>query len=238
MDNGTLAQWAGVIATSSAVAVALFKDEFQRWRRKPSLRVSIALAPPDCHKTFIPYEIQKIGLTFPQADCYYLRIRVKNVGKTRAEQVQVFGAKLSKRHADNIFKEVESFLPMNFRWTHGRHGTNEPEIFAEGISPKMGKHCDLGHIVDPKHREDFGHKLHNVKDDECLLALDLEVEPNTLSHLIPPGVYRLELRVAAANCQPVSHTFEINLTGKWSSDQAEMFSQGLGIKEIKKCIRQ
>ena len=58
------------------------------------------------------------------------------------------GAKLSKRHADNIFKEVESFLPMNFRWTHGHHGTNEPEIFAEGISPKMGKHCDLGRIVE------------------------------------------------------------------------------------------
>ena len=206
MDYGTVAQWVGATTTLLAVLVALFKDEFLRWRRKPELRVSIALASPDCHKTTLNYVVQKTALTCRAADCYYLRIWVENVGKTRAERIQVFAAKLLKRHADGSFKEVKDFLPMNLLWTHGQEGKSGPEIFAEGISPQMGKHCDLGHIVDPKYRKDVGYDLPTVAPDDTVLALDLEVKPNTLSHLVPPGVYRLELRVAAANCSPVNHT--------------------------------
>lgn len=229
MDYGTVAQWAGATATLLAVLVALFKDEFLRWRRKPELRVSIALASPDCHKTTLNYRVTD---SYRAADCYYLRIWVKNVGKTRAEQVQVFAEKLVKRHADGSFKKVESFLPMNLRWAHGQQGKDGPEIFAEGISPEMGKHCDLGHIVDPKHRKNVGYDLPALGDNDTVLALDLEVKPNTMSHLIPPGVYQLELRVAAANCSPVNHNLEITVTGKWFSEQNQMFADGLGIKAI------
>ncbi|MEW6594463.1 MAG: hypothetical protein AB1413_06275 [Thermodesulfobacteriota bacterium] len=232
MDFGTVAQWAGASATFLAVLVALFKDEFLRWRRKPELRVSIALGSPDCQKTMLNYVVQKTALTYGVAECYYLRIWVENVGKTRAERVQVFAAKLSKCHADGSFKKVDDFLPMNLLWAHGQQGKGGPEIFAEGISPQMGKHCDLGHIVDPKHRKDVGYDLPTVAPDDTVLALDLEVKPNTLSHLIPPGVYRLELRVAAANCLPVSHTLEITNTGKWFSEQTRMFADGLGIRTI------
>jgi len=232
MDIGTLAQWAGATATVLAVLVALFKDEFLRWRRKPSLRVSIALASPDCHKTVLTYQALKPAPTLVAAECYYLRIWVENVGRTRAEKVQVFAAKMLKRHADGSFKEVDGFLPMNLRWAHGQQGKDGPEIFAEGISPQMGKHCDLGHIVDPMYRKDVGYDLPTVAADESILALDLEVKPNTLSHLVPHGVFRLELRVAAANCRPVTHTLEITVTGKWFSNQNRMFSDGLGIKAI------
>ncbi len=229
---GNAAEWAGAIATFLAVLVALFKDELLHWWRKPELRVSIELASPDCEKTTLTYQAQKIPITQISAECYYLRIWVKNVGKTRAEQVQVFAAKLSRRNADGSFKEVEHFLPMNLRWAHAQQGARGPEIFAEGISPKMGKHCDLGHVIDPKFRKDLGYDLPTLAADDTVLALDLEVQPNTLSHLVEPGVYRLELRVAAGNCLPVNHTLEITITGKWFSDQAKMFSDGLGITAI------
>jgi hypothetical protein len=232
MEIGTLAQWAGATATLLAVLVALFKDEFLRWRRKPELRVSVALASPDCHKTTLNYVVQKTALTYGAAECYYLRIWVENVGKTRAERVQVFASKLSKRSADGSFKKVDNFLPMNLLWAHSQQGKGGPEIFAEGISPQMGKHCDLGHIVDPKYRKDVGYDLPMLAAEETVLALDIEVKPNTLSHLVPPGVYRLALRVAAANCSPVDHTLEITITGKWFSDQAQMFVDGLGIRAI------
>ena len=90
---GTLAQWAGAGATFLAVLVALFKDEYLRWRRKPKLTISAALAPPDCHKTFIIFGPLR-------ASCYYLRIWVENKGKIRAERVQVFVSKL--RNADGV----------------------------------------------------------------------------------------------------------------------------------------
>jgi hypothetical protein len=154
IDIGTLAQWAGATATFLAVLVALFKDEFLRWRRKPKLRLSVSLAPPDCHKTTVTYVVQKVAPTYNPADCYYLRLWVENVGKTRAERVQVFVAKLSRRTADGSFKNVDQFLPMNLRWSHA--GSKTPEIFAEGISPEMGRHCDLAHLVDPTFRKDVG----------------------------------------------------------------------------------
>src|SRR5207247_4598243 len=134
VELGTLAQWAGVIATLLAVLVALFKDEVLRWRRRPRLTVSITLAPPDCHKTQMNYQIQRTALTFVSAECYYLRLWVENLGKTRAEQVQMFAAKLSRRSADASFKEIDGFPPMNLRWAHGQQASGGPEIFAQGIS--------------------------------------------------------------------------------------------------------
>jgi len=232
IEIGTLAQWAGATATFLAVLVALFKGEVLRYFRKPRLTVSIALASPDCHKTVMSYAVQKTAPTYGSADCYYLRVWVKNLGKTRAERVQVFAARLSGRTADGSFKDIDAFLPMNLRWAHGQQGSGGPEIFAEGISPLMGKHCDLGHVVDPASRKDIGEDLPGVSPSETILALDLEIQPNTRSHLIPPGVYRLELRVAGANCAPVTETLELTITGKWFADQSRMFTDGLGVRVV------
>jgi len=227
---GTLAQWAAATATFLAVLVALFKDEILRWRRKPDLTISAALTPPNCHKTTMTYTDRASTQMYRKVACYYLRIWVENVGKTRAERVQVYVSKLLRRSADGSFKEVEEFLPMNLRWAHGQQ--ESPEIFAEGISPGMGKHCDFGHVLDPKFRKDVGHDLPAVAADQTILVLDLEVPPATLSHLVPPGVYQLQLRVAAANCAPVTKAIEFTITGKWFEDQAKMFSDGLGLKAI------
>ena len=164
------------------------------------------------------------------AECYYLRLWVANRGKTRAEQVQVFAAKLLRQNAaDKSFKEVETFNPMNLRWAHAQ---DRPEIFADGISPEMGKHCDLGHVIDPQYRKHFGHDLTTLAAGDALLALDLEFPPATKGHLVGPGVYQLQLRVAAANCRPVTHTIELTITGKWFVDQARMFADGLGIRVV------
>ncbi|MCZ7564778.1 MAG: hypothetical protein M5U08_14150 [Burkholderiales bacterium] len=225
---GTLGEWAGAVATFLVVLVALFKDEYLRWRRKPRLRIRIILGPPDCHRTTISAVVYKTAPTHISAACYYLRLWVDNVGRTRAERVQVYAEKLRRKSADGIFREVETFNPMNLRWAHA--GSDHPEIFAEGISPRMGKHCDLGHVIDPKHRKDFGENLPDVEPDKTILSLDLEMAPATLGHLVPPGVYELQLRVAAANCLPVTHTIELTITGNWFADQAKMFSDGLGIK--------
>jgi hypothetical protein len=216
-------------ATFAAVLVALFKDEVLRFLRRPKLTVSIALAPPDCHKTMANYRTPQ---GWQSADCYYLRLWVENVGKTRAERVQVFAASLSRRNADGNFRKTDEFLPMNLRWAHGQQAAGGPEIFAEGISPQMGKHCDLGHVMDPESRADVGEDLPNVPAATSILALDLEFPPNTRSHLIPPGTYQLALRVAAANSTPVTKTIEVTTTGEWFADQARMFTEGLGIRMV------
>jgi len=88
VEIGTLAQWANATATFLAVLVALFKDEILRWRRKPDLTISAALTPPNCHKTTMTYTDRASAQMYRKVACYYLRIWVENIGKTRAERVQ------------------------------------------------------------------------------------------------------------------------------------------------------
>ena len=94
----------------------------------------------------------------------------------------------------------------------------------------MGRHCDLGHVVNPTFRKDVGDDLPTLAVTDTVLALDLEIQPNTRSHLVPPGVYHLMVRVAAANCPPRTHVLELTLTGKWFDDEPRMFTDGLGLK--------
>lgn len=234
MEIGTVAQWVAGISTFLAVLVALFKEDIvSNWRR-PELDASITTKPPDCAKVIMTSVVQRTALTQMSTECYWLRIWVKNSGKTRAEKVQVFAAELSKRAADGTFRIIDGFVPMNLRWSHSQNPIEAPEIFAEGISPGMGKHCDLGYIIDPAHRSAIriGEDLPGLPAGNTLVALELELKPNTLSHLIPPGTYRLLVRIAAANCRPVARTIEMTITGEWFSDEKRMLSEGIGIKVL------
>jgi hypothetical protein len=154
---------------------------------------------------------------------------IENTGKTRARLVQVFVKSVSRKNADGSFSVLKRFLPMNLRWSVY---IKDPEIFADGISPLMKKHCNIGRIIDPKYRKDAGDDLPDAKADKALFALQLEAIPNDKSHILIPGIYLIELIVAAENCEPVSKKIEINFTGEWYSTEEEMFSQGLGIIAI------
>ena len=213
-----LASWVGALATLAAVIVALFKEDFLNWRHYPLLTPRVHLRPPDCHKTSF-----NGGLPV-----YYLRIWIENRGTQRAHQVQVFVSQLLRKHADGRFHEDLDFLPMNLRWSHTQ------EVFADGISPGMGKHCDLGFVPKPDQAKEarFASNFAPKKlanSNSTWLSLDLEVRPNTETHILESGTYRLELRVAAANAKPWIEVLEVALTGNWFDDQAQMFSKGIGL---------
>jgi hypothetical protein len=215
---GPLATWVGALLTLLAVLVALFKEVFLNWLYHPLLIPRIDLRPPDCHKT-------RFNGGLP---AYYLRIWIENRGTQRAHQVQVFVSQLLRKHADGRFHEDLDFLPMNLRWAHTR------EVFADGISPGMGKHCDLGFIPHPAQARDarFATNFAPKKladSGTTWLSLDLEALPNTESHILESGTYRLELRVAAANAKPHIEMLEVALTSNWFDDQAQMFSKGIGL---------
>ncbi len=230
--SGEIPTLVGSIATFLAVLVALFKEELVRMWRRPKLNARINLAAPDCHKTQMTMFNPKTGSPLIQAECYYFRLWIENIGNQRAEKVQVFVSKLFRRHADGTFVEDKVFLPMNLKWSHSQLSPLGPEIFADGISPHMGKHCDFGHIIDPSKQAEFGEVLQTVTPGKTILAMDLETAPATLSHLIPPGIYRFELKLAAANLEPITKVIEINLTGDWHPDENKMFSDGIGMREI------
>jgi hypothetical protein len=219
----TLAQWVGAIATSSAVVVALFKDEIIRRIRKPVLVLRVLSGPPDCVKT--PMTIYAKGNPCWQGDAYFLRVWIENSGKARAEKVQVFVKDVLRQAADGTFKPLDGFLPMNLRWSHTDFA--EPEVYADGISPGMGKHCDFAAVSHPDNPSLV--PLPNVPHGHTTADLYLEVFPATLSHRLPPGAYRIQLLVAAANSRPAAVSISLTITGEWFADERQMLSRGIGI---------
>lgn len=244
-----LATWLTAAGTFLAVVVALFKEDIVKIWRRPALAVRVMLRAPDCEKMEVQIaaspqiqfsgsrddaggNVTVIGNVVPGAPLwhgpmFFFRIWVENLGEQRAERVQLFASKLSLRHADGVFRPVETFLPMNLRWSNSQ--ANAPQIFAD-INPAMGRHCDLGTISDPANSTLA--PLHGVENGQVSFDLALEVFSNSQGHRLAPGAYRLELKIGAANAYPVSRTIEINFSGRWYPEVSDMFKNGVGIKEL------
>lgn len=224
---GTVGQWVAAAATLSAALVALFKDEILRRRRRPLLNASIATHPPDSHLTTMQYAIgfSAGASTAQRAPCYYFRLWVNNEGKTRAEKVEVFLQKVERLRADGQFETVARYSPLHLKWS------NSGDVFAEGISPGMGRHCDLGHILDPSHTLNIGYSLDGIEEvprEAPLFTLDVEVQPFTRAHLLAPGDYQLTIQIAGANAKPIEKRLRMAFKGTWSIDERDMLSRGIG----------
>jgi hypothetical protein len=223
---GTVGQWFAGLITLFAVLVALFKDDYVRRRDRPILKATIRPGFPDCAPAVI-YTTYQGNLA--QADSYYIRLWVENIGKDRAEDVQVYVANLYRRDTTTgSFRRVERFLPMNLSWAHSQ--PKEREIFAKGVASKMGRHCDVGHLVKPQDGEPFGVAHTDAVMGVCSLMLDLEAPPATGTHMLAAGTYRLELWIAGSNAQRITKFVQIKVDGRWFDDIAQMFTKGLVVE--------
>jgi hypothetical protein len=219
----TLAQWVGGIATSAAVFVALFREVFIRciWHPRFALRIDRAKSP---------IEVTAPGNLRWSGDAYFLRLWVENTGNQRAEDVQVFVSDVLMQQPNKSFTPVPGFLPMNLRWSHSDFA--KPEIYADGISAEMGKHCDLAAISDPSNPTLA--PLPGLPKGQVSLDLALEVFPFTQSHRLVPGTYELHLKVAAGNRKPVLHRVKVTFSGQWFTKETNMFSsRGVDVELLK-----
>jgi hypothetical protein len=221
------ASWVEATATTLAVGVALFGQEIIGLWRHPKLNVILRPGPPDCHKTEI--SIQKMigqGVYEERYPCYYLRLWIENNGSTRAENVQVFAERLEKLEGHK-YVEQKRFLPMNLRWSHSG-AIGQGIVFNPGISPEMGAHADLAHIPHPSLEEQVaGRAVPGFKKGHSLLEFDLEVQPYQGGHLHGPGDYRLHLKVAASNCEPIKKVIGLKFSGVWHDSEETMFLESI-----------
>jgi hypothetical protein len=225
------ANWTSAIATVLAVVVALFKDELMWLWRHPKLVVEIHPGRLGCQKTDVMYRNPSTG-EIKKGECYYFRLWVENKGNLRADRVQVYAFSLSRRQADGTFKAVEGFLPMNLCWTHLTLQNGRPEVYLDGLSPMMGWHCDIGRIMEPSVGVEFGESLNDVHTGQTIISLALEVSPLTKSNLLGLGVYRLTIKLAAANSKPVNKVLEITHKGQWYPNEEKMCAEGLGVRLV------
>ncbi len=145
MAPSTLAQWLGAVGTILAVIVALFKDPIIAWRRAPILVATCTKETPWTLRTpiMVHGQVPVHGDVTWGGDCYFVRIKVENTGRSRAEKVQVSAQRLSKRGADNRFVDLPTILPLNLKWA------NLGVPILDGISPKMSYFSDVFSLCDP-----------------------------------------------------------------------------------------
>jgi hypothetical protein len=217
----TLADWLMVFGTLVLAAVALFQDAIRGWFYCPRFRVSAKTEPPDC----VAVALTRPDSTFV-ADSIYLGLWVENVGNATARNAEVYANALQRERADGSWEGVAAFPPMNLKWAHLN------SLYFPSIAPKMGKHCNIGHIVDPARRHLLPEEVPrlNLTDQQTTLAFEVVVIPNHKGHIVGPGKYRLEVLIAAENARPVCKTIEISLQGAWYPDQAQMLRDGVGMR--------
>jgi hypothetical protein len=56
---------------------------------------------------------------------------------------------------------------------------------------------------------------------------ELEVAMPADADLLPPGTYRLSIRIAAANFKPIDRIIEFTHTGTWADDDITMWRDNL-----------
>jgi hypothetical protein len=209
VNSKDLADWMTAIGTVGAVAAALFGRNIRRLWNRPRVR---AIVRPNSRD----HSFERIRNGHDGYDQgYFLRLWVDNQGDERAERVQVFLDLVSKAQLDGTFNPVDGFLSMNLRWAHESSG--RPEAFAEVISPGIGRQCNVGGVMKSTPNE---------------FILWTEAGPSSRSNVLPPGVYKLELKIAASNARPFPQELELRFTGAWSDDADDMYEKGVTIRKL------
>jgi hypothetical protein len=218
---GTIADWLVAVGTLVLAAVAVFQGTIRGWFYRPAFDVSAKTEPPD-----------SVAVAFTQpdgtfvADSIYLRLWVRNTGNATAKDVEVYARELRRQRADGTWERVAPFPPMNLKWANAGG-----LVYFPSIAPAMGKHCDLGHVVDPQRRQllrEDNPRL-QLNDNQTSLAFDLMVAPNHRGHIIGPGEYQLDILVAAENARPLAKMVSLSLRGTWYPDETRMLRDGVGI---------
>jgi hypothetical protein len=238
MTTGELFDWLlkalTAIGTVSAVVFVLFQEKWRKWNYHPTINVSAITKPPDCVKipyvqtTFLPGMVHSVIRR--ETTSYYLRALVENIGNETARNVEIYAKELKRESKDGRWERVEDFPPMNLTWSNPQpeHASSLPSL-----PPGSRRHCDVGHILDPKDQKSMEAEDRSDLELEAgmvSLTFDLINRPLHLGHIVKPGRYRLAIEVAADNFDAVVKEVEINFDGRWNGDQRTMFADHVGIK--------
>jgi hypothetical protein len=135
-----------------------------------------------------------------------------------------------------MFVEASKGIPsMNLVWSNSPPEPNfKDRTYLLLLPPKTTKHCDVGHIIDPKMRGAFEEENARLrlKPDEMSLTFDVIAKPNHQGHIVRPGTCRLDIVIAAENAKTLERRVETTLHGSWHDDEATMLSSGVGIRVL------
>lgn len=179
-NSPSLTDWLTAIGTIGTVIVALLLASFNsllKWYRKPILTIEFENKEPYCRH--VP---QTNGST-----AYFLRLRVKNTGKSMARDCE---GKLVKILDVDPRYERSDFDPANLHWAG--HGTNN----AISIHKAAYEYLDIVHVR---------------SDSSKIFLKTNEVEPRGFPLAFPRQDYILDVVLFGKNTKPVEKFFKIHM---------------------------
>jgi hypothetical protein len=195
--------------------LALAKDSVTAWVNAPILCIEfLPKDRRDCHRTHVSNADTGSHLW----DTYYFRMRIRNRGRSAAENVEVTIDEVNtlingKPHLS------EEHQPGWLFWSYWRD--RRP---AMRIPSGSYRYCDLGHIDEP-----IVSPLGNRK----LFLFDLVHPPNTGGWYLSPGKYRIRVSAVGSNARPCSRYLTIEWNGTWHDSIDELFAKSLTIEEVR-----
>ncbi len=218
-DWGTFWTASGVLVALFLGIVGIFQDWIRSWFRKPKLSVSIKVAPPDCHKT----SFYRADIDRKISDTYYFRFRIENTGNYFAEDVEAMITGVYKKDS-NDYAKLDNFLPLNLVWSHYR------QITIPKIQPMLFKHLDFGYVL--KSNTEYLKRFDIQSTSSVFFEFDVAVRPNTGSHILLPGDYRVKITFAGNNVKPVEKIYHLMIKDAWNDDEKEMLKNNIEIVEV------
>ena len=220
----------GFLLFFAAMFTAVFQERIRQWWHAPSLKIVFEQDPPLCN--IVPTRVEA-GSATEEFPAYFCRFHVSNEdGRGAAEDVSVMATRLQE-YVNGALVEKEDFLPQHLKWAH--RDTPTIRVLPKGFFWS----CVIG-AVREKHKVSqgflpgFGDK-HWVTDIEALGDYEFMIEvlePHTSRyHILPPGRYKLTIRVAAENHPPIETDFDFEFTGEWYDGEEAMRRDGLRIEK-------
>jgi hypothetical protein len=192
--------------------IALFRERLSLRIFGPRLRLFFdQVYGADFNSTIILFSNRQSGAILAQIPCWYARLRVRNVGRSTAEMVELSVTQLYRRDLSGTYLRDNAFLPLNLKWAH------TGKTARDRIPPRAEKYCDLFHIVKPGSPP---------APSTMAAELDLEVQPSIGTGILQPGFYRLVVEAAATNAHARTFTIDLSLPSVWADDAAGMIQNG------------
>lgn len=95
------------------------------------------------------------------------------------------------------------------------------------MNPGMGRYCDLGAIADPACTT--LREIPGLQKGTATFDLVLQTPLPNDAHRLPPGDYRITLKISAANARPLERRVSVSISGSWTEDEATMCTRELGV---------
>ena len=203
-----------ILATTAFLAPYLI-EKWKATYRSPKLLTTFKLASPDCHLT----QVKGNGTEFP---VFYFRFLVENIGKTQAEDCEVFLEKIFKENSAGQLVKWSNFTPVNLKWSGIRDPINKT------IQPNRKVYCDIGKIQHPNHNyKSVYREASNEEQKMNKFIFELPERYYSQWDCLLPGKYKITISIYGKNVEKITKNFYIFWSGKWKNKEEDMFEESV-----------